>query len=499
MELQFKKTACPCLGRAAREVKNTELTQELKLPDGMPDIGRVLTAWGQVILRSKEWRGDSASVSGGVMVWVLYAPEDGTDPRCVDTWIPFQIKWDISGTDREGPIRVLPLLRFADSRTVSARKMMVRAGVAAMVEALYPMEAEIYQAEELPADVELLKKTYPVRLPRESGEKTFLLDEDLTIPGTNPAPEKILSYTIRPEITDQKVMTNKVVFRGNAQLHLVYRCQEGRIRVWDFELPFSQFEELEGAYGTEAQTDIQMGTTSLELDLSDEGKLRLKCGLVAQYLVDDVSLLELVEDAYSPHRQTEIKTESLALPGILDKRQETMNAEQTIPGIEGEVLDVTFLPDFPRQRRVGDEIGMEVPGLFQVLYNAEDGAIQSASARWEGHWNLGAGEDSRIDSAVMTVGKPQASVNGEGIAVNGELVLQADTTTDHGIPMVSALELGEATEQDPNRPSLILCRPGKERLWDVAKRCGSTVAAIQRANSLENEPDADQILLIPVS
>ena len=53
MELQFGKTTCRCLNRAAREVRNEELTQEVRLPDGMPDVGRVIAAWGQVILRSK--------------------------------------------------------------------------------------------------------------------------------------------------------------------------------------------------------------------------------------------------------------------------------------------------------------------------------------------------------------------------------------------------------------------------------------------------------------
>ena len=43
---------------------------------------------GQTILRGKEWRSDSVSFSGGMMVWILYAPEDGSEERCIDGWIP---------------------------------------------------------------------------------------------------------------------------------------------------------------------------------------------------------------------------------------------------------------------------------------------------------------------------------------------------------------------------------------------------------------------------
>ena len=54
LELQFQKAACRFLNCISGGVQNLELTQELKLTDGMPDIGRVLCAWGQVIARSKE-------------------------------------------------------------------------------------------------------------------------------------------------------------------------------------------------------------------------------------------------------------------------------------------------------------------------------------------------------------------------------------------------------------------------------------------------------------
>ena len=100
MELQLTKSVIPCLQTVAREVQTREQTQEVRLSDGMPDIGRVLTSWGQILLRGKQWHGGSAGASGGVMVWVLYAPEDGSDARCVETWLPFQTEWDFPDTGR---------------------------------------------------------------------------------------------------------------------------------------------------------------------------------------------------------------------------------------------------------------------------------------------------------------------------------------------------------------------------------------------------------------
>ena len=85
MELQFQTNRIPCLRQVKSEVQTQEQTQELRLPESLPDVGRVLCAWGQMVVRGKEWQSDFMGISGGVMVWVLYAPEDGSPAQCVET------------------------------------------------------------------------------------------------------------------------------------------------------------------------------------------------------------------------------------------------------------------------------------------------------------------------------------------------------------------------------------------------------------------------------
>ena len=64
--------------------------------------------------------------------------------------------------------------------------------------------------------------------------------------------------------------------------------------------------------------------------------------------------------------------------------------------------------------------------------------------------------------------------------------------------MVLGLELGEEQGKNPDRPSIVLRRADGTRLWDMAKKAGSTVEAIRKANALEGEPASGQMLLIPV-
>ncbi len=496
MDVKFRKSTCPCLDTAVREVRNTEQTQEIRLTEGMPDIGQILCAWGQIVLRGKEWERDSIRFSGGLMVWVLYAPEDGSGETCVEGWIPFQMNWDLPENTREGIIRIQPVLRSLDARSVSARKMLVRAGVGAMAEAFVQAEPELAVPEENP-DVELLRSRYPLTLPKEAGEKTFLLDEELTLPDSMPAMEKMISYRLDPKVTEKRVIGDKLAFRGSGNLHLLYQGSEGRLHSKDWELPFSQVAPLEGSYSGEAQGDLVLCPSSMELD-PEEGRLRFKAGLVGQYRICDRELLELCEDAYCPGREGELERSQLQLPAILEERRENLYGEQNISADAQELADAWFLPDFPRLRRGEDGTQITAPGMVQALYYDPEGHLQASSARWEGTLDLPAEDSVQLWARPDPGELPRIQMAPGELRVQQELPMDITAVSQEGLPMVTAVKLGEKVPSDPARPSLVVRRTGEHRLWDIAKENGTTVDSIRRANGLTEEPAPDRMLLVPI-
>lgn len=499
MELQFNKTVIPCLRTVAREVQTQEQTQEVRLSDGMPDIGRVLASWGQVLLRGKEWRGGGAGASGGVMVWVLYAPEDGSEARCVETWLPFQVKWDFADTGRDGTLCVDPVLRSVDARSLSARKLMVRAAVGVLGQAMVPGEGELYTPADLPEDVFVLNNSYPIQIPVEAGEKMFNLEESLTLPASVSEIEKILRYTLSPELTDSKVVADKLVMRGVADLELLYRGVDGQLHTWSWELPFSQYAELDKEYDANATAQICLAVTSLELEQGEEEKLAMKADITGQYVLCQRQTIEVVEDVYSPVRSVVPETAQLNIPSILDDRTEAVSVEHTMETDTMQVVDVAFYPDHPQLRRSGDTVTVELSGQFQILGYNPEGQLQSVSSRWQDDRIMEIADNTGVGMKVGGGKNPQATVNGESANLRTDLLLGTQTIADRGIPMVTAVELSEARQPDPDRPSLILRRAGTDSLWEIAKSTGSTVEAIRKANGLSQEPNSEQVLLIPVS
>lgn len=498
MELQFEKTAWECLRPAVSQVKNEEHTMEVRLPESMPDIGRVLASWGQVLLRGKEWRGNGMTVSGGVMAWVLYQPEDGSDAQSVECWIPFQTRWDFQQTERDGSIWASCLLRSIDARSLSARKMMVRAGVSIMGEALEPVRVDVYTPGQVPEDVQLLRSRYPVRLPREAGEKGFALDEEISVPASAGAVEKLIRWELRPEILDRKVMAGKVVFRGCAYGHMLFRDPEGTLKTWDFEVPFSQFEDLQREYGPDAEARIIPAVTGMELDVLAPDRVQIKAGLVGQFVVTDRPVLEIVGDAYSNIRAVTARMEELPLPVILDDRTVTVKLETTQETDGQQIVDTAFLVGQPSVRREDGEAVLGQNGAWQLLMRDREGRLLGQVLNGDRDATLDADGNSRITAFSGPVGNSQADLMGGQVAARGDVLLDTWANAEQGIPMVVGLELGESVKPDPDRPSMILRRCGTARLWDLAKGNGSTVAAIREVNKLEGEPEAGRMLLIPV-
>lgn len=499
MELMFNKTPVPCLRKAVSQIQAQEQTQEVRLPDSMPDIGAVLGSWGQVLIRSKEWRGSSMAVSGGVMAWVLYAPEDGSAPISMEAWIPFQMRWEFPQTERDGIISIVPLLRSVDARSTSARKLMFRANVSVLGEAYEPVEPEIAVPVNVPEDLQLLKAVYPMDLPKEAGEKQIHIDEELSLPDTYPQVGKILRYTLQPKVMEQKVMAGRLVFRGECGLHTLFADNEGGIHSWDCDVPFSQYAELDRDYGSNSSATILPMLTNLELMVDEQNRLQLKCGMCAQYVIYDREMAEITEDAYSPMRQVKMETQQLKMPLRLDRKEETMRMQQQLTAPVERIVDVCYLADQPQHRQNADVAVLSAPGQFQVLYYDTNGNLQSGTVRGEEAWQFPSDPQNKVDAYIQMSSRPVAEINQQGAVLTAQWEMVADVLSQQGLSMLTQITLGEKCEKDPQRPSLILRKAGQQRLWDIARECGSTVDAIMQANKLESQPDADQILLIPMA
>lgn len=498
MELQFSNQGYDCLQSALWEDKTEELTQEYRLSDGMPDIGSMIGAWGQVMVRSKEWQDRKISVSGGVTAWAMYTPENGDAPESVEIWIPFRMQWELPQTNRDGSIIVSCKVKSVDARSVSARRILFRAVISVTGEALAPTQIQIYKPIDVPEDIQLLYKKYPMRLPIEAGEKAFVLDEELTLSVEADGATKLIRCCVQPEIIDKKIMADKAVFRGTAILDILCRCDDGNIARQSFEIPFSQFAELSREFGPGASLFVQMALTSAEPELLEDGCVRVKIGMLGQYVVYDSEMVEIVEDAYSTKRNVELQTEMLEIPALLEEKQERIRAEQPIDVEDEMPIDMGLLLGNPEIYHDFDNVGINLSGTFHYMSADQNNVLHGSAAPWKHMLEMSAEQKTRVYAWSQLTGKPQMAQTPEGTVLRQDVLLETRTVSAEPMQMICALTLGDMQQTDDLRPSLILCRPGEKSLWELAKENRSTMDAIRQLNELTDEPLENDMLLIPV-
>jgi len=498
VEIRFRNADVSCLMPVVRQLQNLEQTQEIRLDDGMPDIGRVIGTWGQVVLRGKEWHTGQVGTSGGIMVWILYEPEGGSGFQSIESWIPFQAKWDFNDKGREGKMILKCLLRSIDARSTSARKLIVRAGLAVTCEALVSSELDIPVPDEVPEDVFIRKKKYPVCLAMEAGEKMFSVEEEISLSASNSEIDRILRYELRPEIIEQKVVSDKAVFRGTAFLHVLCSTVDGGLYSMDHEIPFSQYTELDNEYTENSEVDFSFLVTNLELDKNEDGGLHLLAGITGQFIIADRIWLEIIEDAYSVKRSASVILRKIQLPVILDTQKKTVDFTTAAELPCKQLVDICWYPDQPGIKKTISGTEVELSGLVQALYYDAEGFLRNYTDTVTQTYDLNADRDLDVHAGIRPGARESGTVTREGMQLYMDAVLDVRFDSGFDINPVESIELEQADDKKKNTPSLILRRACGDDLWTIAKNCASSVDAIVETNQLSDESAGNKMLIIPV-
>lgn len=131
MELAFEEKKMPYLSLVARQVLYQEETAESIVPDSSPDMARIVDCSGRVLLRSKDCRDGSVTISGGVQAEILYQAEEESGLRSLHVYLPFSVRVENPDLTGSAYVQCDCRIRSIDGRMLNPRKAMVRVNLAA--------------------------------------------------------------------------------------------------------------------------------------------------------------------------------------------------------------------------------------------------------------------------------------------------------------------------------------------------------------------------------
>ncbi len=482
-----------------------EETLEMIVPDACPDILRVVETDGKVLLGRREAMDGHLELSGSFKVSVLYLPDGESGVRHLDVTIPFTCT--VEGRDVTPGCVVVASARLcrADTRAVNPRKVLVRAEAAIALTVFAPRSdtvcGKVLDAEA--QGVEQLTETQEVYLTACVQEKPFPCADEISLPMSKPAPAELLKSRVCLSRGEAKIIGNKLIFKGSANVSLLYRGEDDGLYTAGGELPFSQIMEVSGV-GEEAECELTLALSGAECALDSGGDPRLvtvNVEVLAQAVVRELRVVEVLSDAYSTKEYLSAQWDSCAVEGLLDQGLRTQSLREvweTVTPLR-EVVDCRAAVGAVTRQQEGEKLILSAPVEVQVLYLGEDGELCSASHCVTVPCPLELPEGCVCFCQCEVVGDVYASAAMGGIEARFSLDFRFCALARRQLTSLSALAPGEVPESSGEQPSLVLrMLEGGERLWDVAKTYGTTIGDIISANELEGEAAAaGRLLLIP--
>lgn len=502
MELELQRTRLGGFRPVYQTLLRQEETLESIVPDALPDISRILQATGTVLLRQKETEEGSIRITGTARTAVLYLPEDGGAPCCLTLNIPFLCSGDHPALNSGCRTRVNLRILSADAQILNPRKVLARVELVAEVAAYREEDAEVCAALNCGEDhsVQTLTEKRKDFIAVDVAEKSFTFSDVLHLPASRPVMEQLLTARSEMVCMEAKVIGKKLVVKGNAVLTILYRSSEG-VASARFELPFSQIVEVMSG-GEESDVWADAILTGMDCAMRTEGDVEVSYEVLLQAVVREEREVALLADLYSVTQPLETAREQVVLYPLLEQGSRRQIARQfcesAIPARQ--VIDCRVTVGEVEKAPAGENGSMVTARAYaDILYLSEDDSLCAASYPIPASCELPAVEDGRYICRCVPVGEPAATPVTGGLEVRFEAEFTYLITKAEEARFVSEVHPGTADPDAPERPSVVIRVVGEgERLWDVAKCCGSTMADIQAANALESlDAACGTLLLIP--
>lgn len=476
--------------RLARISACTETADSI-VPDTFPDIGRVVCAYGTAAIRDQTPQNGRLLISGTVQVTVLYEPENGGGLRRLSVPVSFAHIEECEGLDAEAVCAVSCHAAAVDAAAVNSRKLSVSVQLCFSMEGYCSTGCEITETVDIPG-MELLSTLQTVTLIEQAREYPLTILDDVNLPDASGLSLVHTSCAMR--LSECRAMHGKVVLKGEAAVQCLALQEDDAVRVLTSSTPFTQILELPDAEEGDALS-AQLTVREADCRLEADGLLSYTVSACAVVLLRRTRAVRRIDDLYLPGKTLQLQEDKAVLhsmPPLVPFTAEATETLQTSQHVSHIISAHAYCCG--AKRSVQDEL--QLTAAVQILYLSDDQQMRALQRMLPLTMPCtAAGEVSQIELSARASSAGEKgillSVTASGMAAAEEYSL---------FRHITAVETGEPQQDNGGVTLLLRYVDGEQRLWDIAKSCGTTMEAIRQANELAADAVSvsGTMLLIPI-
>ncbi len=509
MDLNLQMQAVHIYDTVFDGVVEQPLECDVLLPDYCPDIQKILRCEVELALLSCAAVGEKLSVDGLATAQLYYLSEDGCI-RHTCYKIPYHKSVELRTAPENPVIRLSQSVEYFHCRAVSPRRLDMRGAASIRIRVSQQQEEQTICGAEN-AGLQLRREAMETAFLLPQAMRQFSVREDLELGYGKPAAGAVIRCSGSVQNMDYKVISGKIITKGELALHLLYQCEEDpqKLEIMEYMLPLNQVIDLEGVdEDCVCSVWYDVCTVEVEPKRGEDGESRI-FGVTATINACAQAVrkmqLDTCSDGYSTQYECKPEQKQLAFLRLAETVNEGMMYKETIPLPPGmkEVIDLWCVAGPPQVRMEEEEAVVSGKLTICMLAYDENHAIayydqakeyRQAVALHNRCTDLQFAPVVQIDStAFILSGADQMEVRC-GLRIQGGLFescrkrVLTDVAVDESRPksrQENVLYLYYACEQEP--------------VWEIAKRYNTSVEAIREENQLEGDAlCGKRMLLIPM-
>ena len=474
-----------------QKTENKVIEGDMIVPDIKQDVLNIIQTTGNICIYKKEVMDDQIKIDGTLQVYVIYSADDVENRiRSLSTSIDFSEIIKMPQAKNGMSLILNSRIINVDSKILNGRKISIRGNVAFTLKLYSNEEISIVKDIQGVDNMQKLSHEVEVNSLIGSGITKSFAKETIMIEQTDNLAE-VLDVEIQVINKDIKLSFNKVLVKADTYIKIIYLTDDGRICSCETVIPTMGFVDMQNVNDNNyCETYYEIKNILIKQNGEDDHSIYAEVEFEISCLAFEKKIITIIEDIYSPTNTVSFVQNDIRLVGNKSSETDLYTIRESVSAPEimnGKICSTKVKPSITAKEVLQNHVRYTGEVQINILYTNDDmlntkeiilplsflANIQDVS------------EKTEIDTELEVHSK-DVIINSDGtldLKIDIDFIINESSLKD--ISVIDEISVDEKTKLSNYSVVIYFTKQG-DTLWKIAKRFGSTMDEIARANEIEN-------------
>lgn len=510
MELKINRTSIPTSEIILDDTQEQGVELNYVLPDYDPDIFRILTSEICPVIQRRAISNDRITYELRVDLRMLYCTSESNLVHCISQSQTYSRSIELPQQAEGISVEISPKTSYVNCRALSPRRLEIRGAISIHIRAAGETTHEVI-SDVFGMHVQLRKTPVEYIMKKQQATKLFSLSQEIQLNASKPKVHAILHAVPRVVHQECKTLAGKLLVQGELCVRLLYSWEENSccgMESLEFPLSFSQIVDMEQIDESFCPlTEIRI----LRCDIKQQEEQVFYCDLDLELECTAMksASVELVTDAFSTQYLCEQSELALRITKTSVPIYQIVQCTADLcPGdrVPEMISDLTCRLRNLNLQLLADSARIRISGMLSCAILAIDGEGAPFLLEKDEAFEVYADSNIALDNATIFAKVEPTECNyhlsSDGtISIKASLALVGCLSPSQPVVCLPELTVDEESPlvRDGDYALKLYYGVENESVWDIAKRCHTSVNAIMEENDLSEEQLVSPgMLFIPI-